>query len=98
MWVLTGDPVGTRYFIPVRGVDTRVLSAEAMSMRTPEQREKLEKGGSTNANLAENLGKVASGLGYALLEVDRQGAIARNREGYGPMKSEAGLWENKQRR
>ena len=96
MWVMTGDPVGTRYFIPVRGVNTEALTAEALTTRTPEQLRKIEKGENVDLNPAEMLGKAATGLGYALLEVDRHNPAYRNGQGAG--RGVAGVWQDQPRR
>jgi hypothetical protein len=76
VWVMTGDSVGTRYFIPVRGVDTDTLTAEAMSMMTAEKREAVRKGSSDDIDLkggaARALGAGLAGFASVLLEADQQ--------------------------
>lgn len=93
---MTGDAAGTRYFIPARGVDSRALTAEAMSTMTPERCKDLERGGPPDVNLANGFGNAATGLGYLLLEVDERSGSSWNNQGAG--KGQSGLWENKERR
>jgi len=95
-WVMTGDAAGTRYFIPVRGVDTQALTAEAMSTRTLAERKRIEKRDHADIKLSEAFGKGAEELGYLLLEADGWRDSPLNREGQ--MRSDGGLWENKERR
>lgn len=95
---MTGDPAGTRYFIPVRGVDGRALTAEAMTTMTPERRKELENGGSTSVNVAGGIGAAATGLGYLLLEIDQSAATARNSQDFGPARGTAEIWERTERR
>lgn len=98
-WVMTGDAVGTRYFIPVRGVDSRALTAEALTTMTPERRKELLRGGSSGVNLAEGIGKTANGIGYLLLGLDERASAARNRKDYkGPTKGMASAFEQTERR
>lgn len=97
-WVMTGDAAGTRYFIPLRGVDSRTLTAEAMSTMTPERCKDLERGGSPDVNLAEGIGNAATGLGYLLLEVDERATMQRYTQDYGPIRGATGLWEKTERR
>jgi len=93
---MTGDAAGTRYFIPVRGVDTQALTAEAMSTRTLAERKRIEKRDHADIKLSEAFGKGAEELGYLLLEADGWRDSPLNREGQ--MRSDGGLWENKERR
>lgn len=96
-WVMTGDAAGTRYFIPVRGVDSRALTAEALTTRTPERLKEMERReGSPDVNLANGISNAATGLGYLLLELDSRRTDSLNQPG--PMRSDGGLWENKERR
>jgi hypothetical protein len=99
-WVMTGDAVGTRYFIPARGVDNRALTAEAMTAMTSERREHLMKGGTpdVNLNLAEGIGSAARGLGGLLVELDHAASHARNRQDFGPSRGAVGLFERTERR
>jgi hypothetical protein len=96
MWVMTGDSAGTRYFIPARGCDTTGLIAEAMAARTPEERQRIEKAGAREINPAGVLGAAANGIGYTLLEVDRQ--ASRSPYSHERAKGQAGLFEEKPRR
>jgi hypothetical protein len=95
---MTGDSVGTRYFIPLRGVDRCSLIAEAMSQMTPERSEQLRKGVNPDVSLASGISNAALGLGYLLLEVDAHAAAERSRHDYGPAKGVASVWEKTPRR
>ena len=70
MWVMAGDSAGTRYFIPDKGVDTGMLTAEAMSMMTPEKREAVRRGSNGGAEDVLQAGLI--GFGNVLVEVDQQ--------------------------
>jgi hypothetical protein len=96
MWVMTGDSAGTRHFIPARGVDTKGLTNEAMAARTPEENRRVAKAGAESINPAGVFGAVANGVGYTLLEVDRQ--ASRAPYSHERAKGQAGLFEEKARR
>ena len=95
-WVMTGDAAGTRYFIPLRGVDSRTLTAEAMTTMTPERSKDLERGGTPDVSLANGIGNAATGLGYLLLELDTHSGASWDQQAAG--RGQAGVWENKERR
>lgn len=85
MWVYSGDTAGTRYFIPVRGVDTNALVAEAMSTMTPERREQVRKGdndlgGDFGDAVRDAVGGGLLGLGHLAWELDQ----SARRSGYEP--------------
>lgn len=95
-WVMTGDPAGTRYFIPLRGVDSRALTTEAMTTMTPERSKDLERGAAHDVNFANGIGNAAAGLGYFFLELDDRSGSSWNNQAAG--KGQSGVWENKERR
>lgn len=99
MWVTTGDPAGTTYFIPNRGVDSSKLAAEALTQVTPEGRKiqnQDDDPGISGDGVREALGSVATGIFAVAVEADRAASSARYRHGEG--RNDAGLWENKARR
>ena len=95
MWVTTGDAAGTRYFIPVRGVNTKALIAEAQSAMTPEKRKQVAKGGGVEGlnskDAAGALGAGLAGFVYLLLAVDH----AAGHPGYD--QKGGGLWNSGRR-
>lgn len=95
-WVMTGDTAGTRYFIPLRGVDSSALTAEALTTMTPERCKDQERGGSPDVHIADGIGNAATGLGYLLLGLEEHSGASWNNQGAG--KGQSGLWENKERR
>jgi len=99
MWVTTGDPAGTSYFIPNRGVDSSKLVAEALTQVTPEGlkiQNQDDDPGISGDRVRDALGSVATGIFAVAVEADRAASSARYRHGEG--RSDAGLWENKARR
>jgi hypothetical protein len=93
MWVETGDAAGTRYFIPNRGVDSRLLVAEALTQVTPEQKKKQnrdEEPGAIGYGARGAIGSAATGLGALLFEVDRAAS--------GQNPNHRGLFDRQERR
>lgn len=93
MWVKTGDAAGTRYFIPNRGVDSRLLVAEALTQVTPEQKAKQDRNdepGVTGDGIRGAIGGVATGIGTVLFEADQ--ILSDQYPG------RRGLWDGQERR